>query len=156
EALEQVVAMGVLEGTTQAMNQLDVVLQGLREYAQGKGTVLYHLDDTHVRITRLIEAPRDLVWRAMHEPELVRRWMLGPDGWTMPVCEPSAVAGESYRYGWEPTGGTEGEAFGFEGDVLVVNAPRRTVTTERMTGTEGPSTINDTVLAEEEGATLIT
>ncbi len=51
EALEQVVAMGAVEGTKMAMAQLDAVLQDLRDFAQGKGTVVELLDDTHVRIT---------------------------------------------------------------------------------------------------------
>ena len=68
EALEQVVAMGAIEGSRMAMNQLDVVLQDLRDYAEGKGTRTEILDDQHVRITRLIEGPRELVWRAHHEP----------------------------------------------------------------------------------------
>ncbi len=55
EALEQVVAMGVVEGSTLAMNQLDIVVQDLRDYAQGKGTQLEVLSDQHVRITRLID-----------------------------------------------------------------------------------------------------
>ncbi|MDQ4215050.1 SRPBCC family protein [Microbacterium capsulatum] len=156
EALEQVVAMGVVEGTKMAMSQLDAVLQDLREYAQGKGTRLELLDDTHVRITRLVDGPRELVWRAHTEPELVRQWMLGPEGWEMTECTDSTVVGETYRNSWAPVGDTPGEPFGFEGEVLLVDAPRRAVTTERMQGTDGPSTLNDLSLYEEDGATLIT
>ena len=156
EALEQVVAMGAVEGSTMAMNQLDLVLEGLREYAQGKGTRVELMDDTHVRITRLVEGPRELVWRAHHEKALLEKWMLGPDGWRMTECEPASAVGEHYRYTWAPIGDTPGEAFGFEGDCLVIEAPRRAVTTERMQGTEGPTTVNDLTLYEEDGATLIT
>ena len=81
DALQQVVDFGAVEGSTMAINQLDRVLAGLREYAAGKGTQTEILDDTHVRITRLIEGPIDLVWRAHQEPELLEKWMLGPDGW---------------------------------------------------------------------------
>lgn len=154
EALEEVVAMGAVEGTTMAMDQLDRVLQGLRAYAEGRGTQLELLDDTHVRITRLIDGPRELVWRAHHEPELIRQWMLGPDGWEMTDCEPATAVGKSFRYGWQNVRG-EGEAFGFEGEALLVDPPQRAVTTERMAGTDGPSTVNDLVLDEEDGATLI-
>ena len=86
--LEQVVVMGAVEGSTMAMNQLDLVLEGLREYAQGKGTRVELIDDTHVRITRLVEGPRELVWRAHLESALLEKWMLGPDGWRMTECEP--------------------------------------------------------------------
>ena len=156
EALEQVVAMGAVEGSTMALNQLDRVLKSLREYSAGKGTETEILDDTHVRITRLVEGPRDLVWRAHQEPELMKQWLLGPDGWRMSVCEVDPSVGGAYRYAWEPVDGTEGQAFGFDGETLLSEAPRRAVTTEHMTGTDFPSTINDLNLEEEDGATLIT
>lgn len=155
EALEQVVSMGAVEGTKMAMAQLDAVLQDLREYAQGKGTQVELLDDTHVRITRLVEGPRDLVWRAHHDPELMKQWMLGPDGWEMTECTVATEAGQSYRTSWSPVGDTEGEPFGFEGEALLVDAPRRAVTTERMQGMP-TETLNDLNLYEEDGVTLIT
>ncbi|MBS1907532.1 MAG: SRPBCC domain-containing protein [Actinobacteria bacterium] len=156
EALEQVVAMGVVEGTKMAMSQLDTVLQDLRDYAQGKGTRIELLDDTHVRITRLVDGPQELVWRAHHDPELMKQWLLGPDGWEMTECVVAAEAGQSYRNSWAPVGDTPGQAFGFEGEALLVEAPRRAVTTERMQGAGGPETLNDLNLYEEDGATLIT
>ncbi|MGX5770149.1 SRPBCC family protein [Microbacterium trichothecenolyticum] len=156
EALEKVVAMGAVEGSTMAINQLDRVLEGLRAYSAGKGTQTEILDDIHVRITRLIEGPIDLVWRAHQEPELLQKWMLGPDGWRMSVCEVDPSVGGKYRYEWEPLEGTEGGTFGFDGETVLSDAPRRAVTTEHMTGTDYPSTLNDLNLYEEDGATLIT
>lgn len=151
EALEQTVAMGAVEGSRMAMAQLDAVLQDLRAYAQGKGTRSELLDDTHVRITRLVEGPRELVWRAHHDPALLRQWLLGPDGWSMVECE----VGDSYRYVWEQDGAPE-TRFGFEGETLVSEAPWRAVTTERMIGGDGTQTLNDLQLYEEDGATLVT
>lgn len=156
EALEQLIAMGAVEGSTLAMNQLDAVLHDLREYAQGQGTRVEILSDQHVRITRLIDGPRDLVWRAHTEPELMRQWMLGPDGWRMSVCEVDLSVGGTYRIAWEPEPGTEGEGFGFDGETLLVEAPRRMVQTEHMTDTDLPTTTNDLSLYEEDGATLVT
>lgn len=155
-ALEQVIAMGVIEGTRQAMSQIDAVLRDLREYAQGKGTQVELLDDTHVRITRLVEGPRELVWRAHNEPDLIRQWMLGPDGWEMTECVVGPNPGDSYRTSWAPVGGTEGEPFGFEGETLLVDPPRRSVQTERMQGVPDTETVNDLTLYEEDGATLVT
>lgn len=155
EALEQVTAMGMVEGTKMAMGQLDAVLQDLRDYAQGKGTRVELLDDTHVRITRLVDGPRELVWRAHHEPDLIKQWMLGPDGWEMTECVATTTVGESYRNSWAPVGDTEGEPFGFEGEVLLIEPPRRAVTTERMQGMP-TQTLNDLNLYEEDGATLVT
>ncbi|MFE7196703.1 SRPBCC family protein [Microbacterium oxydans] len=155
DALEQVVEMGQVEGIKMAMAQLDAVLQDLRDYAQGKGTRLELLDDTHVRITRLVDGPRELVWRAHFEPELIRKWMLGPDGWEMTECVAATEVGQSYRNSWAPVGETEGQPFGFEGEALLIDAPRRAVTTERMQGMP-TETLNDLNLYEEDGATLVT
>lgn len=155
EALEQVIEMGAVEGSRMAMNQLDLVLQGLRDFAQGKGTQLEEVDDTHVRITRLVEGPRELVWRAYNEPDLVRQWMLGPDGWEMTDCELPAAVGERSKLSWRDTSGAQ-PSFGFEGEALVIDEPRRMVATERMAGTEGPTNINDMTFDEEDGATLVT
>ena len=156
EALEKIVAMGGVEGSTLAIGQLDRVLEGLRAYAAGKGTQTEILDDTHVRITRLIDGPRELVWRAHTEPELMTQWLLGPDGWRMTVCEVDPSVGGTYRYAWEPVDGAPGEPFGFDGVTLLSEAPVRAVTTEHMTGTDFPSTLNDMSLYEEDGTTLIT
>lgn len=151
DALEQVVAMGAIEGSRMAMNQLDAVLMSLREYAQGKGTRTELLDDQRVRITRMIDGPRELVWRAHHDPDLMRQWLLGPDGWQMIECE----LGETYRYTWQQ-GDDESTRFGFEGETVLSEPTWRAVTTERMIGMDGPGTLNDLQLYEEDGATLLT
>ncbi len=151
ESLEQAVGMGMVEGTRLAMGQLDAVLQDLRAYAQGTGTRTELLTDTHVRITRLIDGPREFVWRAHHEPELLRRWLLGPDGWQLIECQ----VGDTYRYVWQQ-GDDESTRFGFEGETVLSDPIRRAVTTEKMIGMEGPSTLNDLQLYEEDGATLLT
>lgn len=156
EALEQVIAMGQEEGMRQAFGQLDAVLADLREYALGKGVVVETIDDTHVRITRAFEAPRRLLWRAHTEPELMKRWLLGPDGWEMTVCENDLVPGGSYRNAWAPVGDTPGEAFGFEGENLVIEPERRLVSTERMTGAPFPPNTNDLSFDEVDGVTLMT
>ncbi|MGB4780000.1 SRPBCC family protein [Microbacterium sp.] len=151
EALEQVLAMGQAEGMRQSIDQLDAVLQDLRAYAQGKGTRTELLDDQHVRITRLVEGPRDLVWRAHHEPALLKQWLLGPDGWQLIECE----VGDTYRYVWQQ-GEDAATRFGFEGETVLSEPAWRAVTTERMLGTDGPTTLNDLQLYEEDGATLLT
>ncbi len=151
EALGQTVAMGAIEGSRMAMDQLDAVLLDLRAYAQGKGTRTELLDDQHVRITRLVEGPRELVWRAHHEPELLQKWLLGPDGWQMVECE----VGDTYRYVWQQ-GEDVSTRFGFEGETVLSEPTWRAVTTEKMIGMDGPSTLNDLQLYEEDGATLLT
>ena len=69
--------------------------------------------DREVMVTRSFKAPRALVFRAYTEPRLVRRWMLGPPGWSMPVCEMDVRAGGRYRWRWRND--TDGKEFGFAG-----------------------------------------
>lgn len=156
EALEQNIAMGAIEGSRLAINQLDAVLHELREFAAGRGTELEILSDTHVRITRVINGPLDVVWRAYTEPELVQKWMLGPDGWTMTEQQLSLEPGGYNRQSWAPTDPALGEPFGFEGETVLVEPGRRLVSTERMIGVPEPQTTNDLSFYEEDGQTLLT
>ena len=56
--------------------------------------------DRELSWTREFNASRKLVFDAMTKPELIRRWLLGPEGWTMPVCEVDLRVGGKYRYVW--------------------------------------------------------
>ena len=56
---------------------------------------------TSVRIVRELDAPVELVWRAHTEPELVKQWMTGPPGHTLPVCEIDLRVGGKARYVWK-------------------------------------------------------
>ncbi len=120
------------------MGQIEDVLADLTSFAHGRGTETHILSGARVRITRLIRGSVDQIWRAHHEAELLQRWLLGPDGWKMPVCEVAAAVGQTYRYEWAPAAGTDGEPFGFTGELLESDPPHRAVTTERMIGIEGP------------------
>lgn len=155
EDLEQVIGMGMEEGMRAAMGQMDAVLADLASFAAGDGTATQILSETKVRISRVIRGSVEQVWQAHHDAELVRRWLLGPDGWTMPVCEVPTSVGERYRYEWEPLDGTEGQRFGFEGELLETMPPHRAVTTERMIGTEGEPTLNELTLTPVTEGTLL-
>ena len=109
--------------------------------------------ETFVIVKRRFEAPPEDVYRAHVEPELVQQWMLGPEGWTMPVCEVAGAVGDSYRYEWEQDGG-EGR-FGFTGEVLESHPPYREVTTEQMIGMPGPGTVNELTLTPVTAGTLL-
>lgn len=153
EQLEQLVGMGMEEGTKAAMGQIDAVLADLESFAAGRGTESKILGDTKVRVSRIIRGSVDRVWLAHHDAGLMRRWMLGPDGWTMPVCDVAVAVGERYRYEWEQEGG-EGR-FGFVGEVLESNPPHREVVTEAMIGMEGEPSLNELTLTPVEGGTLL-
>jgi len=153
EQLEQLLAMGMDEGMRAAMGQIDGVLADLASFAAGRVAEADILSDTQVRVARVIRGTVDQVWRAHHDVDLMKRWLLGPDGWTMPVCEIATKVGETYRYVWEPEG--EGEGFGFDGELLEFVPPHRAVTTEHMTGTDYPSTTNELTLTPVDGGTLL-
>jgi uncharacterized protein YndB with AHSA1/START domain len=78
-------------------------------------------------MTRWFAAPRELVFACHTRPALVRRWLLGPPGWTMPVCEVDARVGGAYRYEWR---GPQGERMGASGVHQEVVAPERLVFTQ--------------------------
>ena len=84
--------------------------------------------DTQVRVTRDFAAPRTLVWQAHTDPKLVKRWMLGPPGWSMPVCEMDVRPGGKYRWRWRSD--ESGAEFGFFGDFREVDAPAKLVHAE--------------------------
>ena len=85
--------------------------------------------DTEVVVTRHFAAPIDEVYRAFMEPELVQQWMLGPDGWTMPVCVNENRPGGKIRYEWSDG---HGNGFYLTGEILELDPPHRIVHVERM------------------------
>jgi uncharacterized protein YndB with AHSA1/START domain len=151
--LEQLIGMGMEEGLRSAMGQIDAVVADLASFAAGRATEAQILSDTQVRVSRVIRGSVERVWEAHHDPALVRRWLLGPEGWTMPVCELAAAPGDSFRYEWESEKG-EGR-FGFTGELIESQPPYREVTTEQMIGMDGPGTLNEMTLTPVEGGTLL-
>lgn len=153
-SMEQLAEMGMVEGATSSMAQMDAVLADLASFAADRATEAQILSDTRVRVSRVVRGSVEQVWQAHHDADLMRRWMLGPDGWSMPVCEPGAAVGDAYRYEWAADDGSGG--FGFEGEVLETTPPRRSVTTERMIGMEGSGVRNELTLTPVPGGTLVT
>jgi uncharacterized protein YndB with AHSA1/START domain len=75
--------------------------------------------DREIRVARVFDAPAKLVWDCHTRPELIRRWMLGPPGWSMPVCEVDLTVGGAYRYRWRSDAdGTEFGSSGFDGEAV--------------------------------------
>ncbi|CAD5990737.1 SRPBCC family protein [Agreia sp. COWG] len=153
EQLEQLLDMGMLDGVNQAMSQIDDVLADLASFAAGRAADAQVLSDTQVRVARVIRGSITDVWRAHNDAELMKRWLLGPDGWTMPVCELAVNVGDRYRSVWQPAEG--GEGFGFTGELLESEEPHRAVTTESMIGLDAPATLNELTLTPVEGGTLL-
>jgi uncharacterized protein YndB with AHSA1/START domain len=108
--------------------------------------------DTEVQITRLFDAPRELVFRAYTEAELLPKWCTGPDGWSMPVCEVPKTTGP-YRWVFKKTGGTE--EMTIAGQILEFAPPERLVSTESW-GPEWPETRNTVIFSTKGKQTLVT
>ena len=153
EHMQQLIDMGMLEGTRQAMAQIDTVLADLASFASDRMAEAQILSDTQVRVARIIRGTVDQVWRAHTDAELMKQWLLGPDGWSMPVCEVATAVGDSYRYEWQRDGSDE--RFGFTGELLESEKPCRAVTTEAMIGMDFPATLNELTLTAVEGGTLL-
>ncbi len=105
-------------------------------------------DARTIRLTRDFNAPRQLVWDAHTQPALIRRWLLGPPGWTMPVCEVDLSVGGHYRYEWHNANGL---AMALSGTYRIVEAPGTLADTQRFDDdwTQGPA---DTHLVFSEGS----
>jgi len=85
--------------------------------------------DRSVIVTRRFNAPPEAVYRAHTEPHLIQKWLLGPDGWTMPVCISEARPGGAIRYEW--TNGKGGD-FYLTGEYVELTPHSRIVHVERM------------------------
>ncbi len=85
--------------------------------------------DKHVVVTRRFAAPPEAVYRAHTEVELIQRWVLGPPGWTMPVCVNEAWPGGKIRYEWA---NGEGAGFYLTGEYVELVPHSKIVHVERM------------------------
>ena len=85
--------------------------------------------DKHIIVTRRFAAPPEAVYRAHTEPGLIQKWLLGPEGWTMPVCICEARPGGKLRYEWA---NAKGDGFYLTGEYLEVQPYSRIVHVERM------------------------
>lgn len=108
--------------------------------------------DREVVMARTFEAPRTLVWDAYTKPEHVQRWLLGPEGWTMPICEIDLRPGGEWHFLWRRPDGDELVMRGVYREIV---PPERLVNTESWGG-EWPETENTVQLFEENGATTVT
>lgn len=111
--------------------------------------------DREICITRSFDSPRRLVWDCHTKPELIRRWMLGPPGWEMPVCEIDLRVGGKYRYEWEDR--SRGKTMGMGGVFTEVTAPMRLAARERFDDdwTGGETQVSQ-IFTETVGITTLT
>src|SRR5262249_50656249 len=106
-------------------------------------------------MTRVFNAPRAMVFKAFTQPELVKRWLLGPPGWSMPVCEIDLRVGGKYRYVWHND--KTGHEMGMGGVYREIVPPDRIVATEKFDDPWYPGEAIGTVaLMEQGGKTTLT
>jgi uncharacterized protein YndB with AHSA1/START domain len=111
--------------------------------------------DREICLTRVFDASRQLVFEAHSKPELVRRWLLGPPGWSMPVCQIDFRVGGTFRYVWRHS--DRGTEMGMGGVFREIVVPERIVSTEKFDDSWYPGEAEGTlVLVEREGKTTLT
>lgn len=110
--------------------------------------------DRFVVVTRHFAAPPEAVFRAHTDPALIQKWMLGPDGWSMPVCICEARPGGKMRFEWSDG---KGGGFYLTGECLIVDSPRRIVHVERMHLPDPtPDNHIESIFEPDGGGTLMT
>jgi uncharacterized protein YndB with AHSA1/START domain len=109
--------------------------------------------DCEIRMTRLFDAPRDLVFEAMSKPEHITRWWgcLG-EGYSVPVCEVDLRVGGAWRF---VNRHPQGEA-AFHGVYRELNPPERVVFTEIFEDFPDGESVVTAVLTDENGKTRLT
>jgi uncharacterized protein YndB with AHSA1/START domain len=130
-------------------------MKSQRQQKEQAKSVVTLPNDRDVVVVRSFNAPRELVFDAWTTPALVQRWLLGPPGWTMPVCEMDVRPGGKYRWRWRSD--ENGAEFGFSGEFREVVRPARIVHVERYepgdVGGEMGEALVTTELTEKNGVT---
>jgi uncharacterized protein YndB with AHSA1/START domain len=121
---------------------------------KGRTLTLSTPSDREVQAVRIFDAPRELVFKALTTPELLMRWMHGPNGWRLAVCEVDLRVGGGFRYVWRKPSGRE---MGMSGVFRELAPPSRIVHSELFDEDwTGGETLVTTSLAEHAGKTTLT
>jgi uncharacterized protein YndB with AHSA1/START domain len=107
--------------------------------------------DREIAISRVVAAPRRLVFEAWTNPEHLSHWFLGPEGWTMTISELDLRPGGAWHFVWRRCNGSKMEMRGVYREIVT---PKRLVFTESWGG-DWPETLNTLTFTEEDGTTLI-
>lgn len=106
-------------------------------------------------ITRVFDAPREVVFKAWTDPKQVAQWW-GPRGFTAPVCELDARPGGAMRIHMR---GPNGVIYLMTGTYQEISAPERLVFLSSALDEEGKplfEVLNTITLTEQSGKTLLT
>lgn len=107
------------------------------------------INEREIVMTRLFDAPRALVFDAFTKPPLIKRWLTGPDGWSLPICEVDLKVGGKLRYVWRHEDGTN---MGLRGSYREIKRPERIVHVELFDEdwTGGEALVTTTFMAQGE------
>jgi uncharacterized protein YndB with AHSA1/START domain len=117
------------------------------------GETIYETpSDLELVMIRAFDAPRELLWEAWTSPEHLPRWLLGPEGSTMPVCESDLRVGGEWHFVWRQEDGSE---MGMTGEYKEITPPERLVSSQSW-GDDWPETTNTLVFTEDGERTIVT
>lgn len=109
--------------------------------------------DREIAMTRVFDAPRELVWEAYTTPALLKRWLGVQRDWSLAICEIDLRVGGAYRYVWRG----DGREMGMGGVYLEIVANERLVVTEKFDQSWYPGEAESTAVFEESrGRTTLT
>jgi uncharacterized protein YndB with AHSA1/START domain len=108
--------------------------------------------DREIVLTRVFDAPCQLVWDAFTKPELLKQWF-GPRGFSLVVCEVDLRVGGGFRFVLR---GPDGREMGMRGVYREIMAPERSVHLESFDDFPGSDSQVTTRLAERDGKTTLT
>jgi uncharacterized protein YndB with AHSA1/START domain len=106
-------------------------------------------------MTRVFDAPRELVFDAFTKPEIVKRWLVGPEGWSLAICDIDLRVGGGFRYVWRND--ADGQEFVVSGIYTEITRPARIVHTEQFDDPALPGESLETwTFDERDGVTTFT
>jgi uncharacterized protein YndB with AHSA1/START domain len=116
---EEMVKTGMAEGLAESLGKLAGVLSG---QSSDRGVTV---SGRQLTLTRVYNAPRELVWKAYTDPKHIVKWQFAAE-WETPFAETDLRSGGAFRIGMRPADHSE-EGFVFEGTYREVVKPERLV-----------------------------
>jgi uncharacterized protein YndB with AHSA1/START domain len=113
-------------------------------------------NDLQIVMTRSFNAPRALVWDAMSKPEFIKRWLLGPPGWSMVVCDDDLRVGGEFHWSWRGPENAEMSMRGVYREVLPPERIVRTETFEFGCNAQAGEQLASVVLTDQGATTMLT
>ena len=107
--------------------------------------------DREIRMVRVFDAPRSMVFDAFTKCELLKRWF-GPHGFSLSVCEGQFQPGGWWRF---IVRGPDGSEMGMRGTIREMSAPERLVHVETFDDYPGEALVT-TTFVEQRGKTTVT